>query len=73
MVINSPEFTLMELDILSDSGRGSVIKFSIPSDNQFTGRRQSDHPLQSRIQSVRQGVQLISQNILSGDRGGQWY
>ena len=70
MVINSPEFTLMELELLSDGGRGSAIRISIPS---TTGRRQSDHQLQSSIQSVRQGVQLISQNVVSRVRGGQWY
>ena len=70
MVINSPEFTLMELELLSDGGRGRGIRFSIPS---ATGSRQSDHQLQSRIQSIRQGVQLISQNVHSRVRGGQWY
>ena len=60
----------MELDVISDGGRGSGIQFSIPSG---TGRRQSDHQLQSRIQSVRQGVQLISQNVLSRIGGGQLY
>ena len=54
MLISSPEFTLIELDLVSDSGSGRI--FTVP---RSSGRR-LDHPFQSRVQQVRQGIQLIS-------------
>ena len=70
MPINTPEFTLIELDVVSGGGSGRGRTFAIPS---ASGSRRSDHPLQRSIQSVRQGVQLISQNVAFAQRGGDWY
>ena len=58
MLISSPEFTLIELDLVSGSGGGK--SFSIPSSNE---RSRSSHPFQNRLQQVRQGVQLIAQSL----------
>ena len=54
MLISSPEFNLVELDLLGNSGSGRAFKTPRSSENR------SDHPFQSRVQQVRQGVQFIS-------------
>ena len=60
MLISSPEFNLIELDLLSDSGSGRTFKAPSSRENKL------DHPFQSRVQQVRQGVQFIS------DAGNPW-
>ena len=66
MLISSPEFNLIELDLLSDSGSGRT--FKAPSSSE----KRLDHPFQSRVQQVRQGVQFISDaGIYSHDCSNQ--
>ena len=61
MLITTPEFTLIELNLVSDGGRGrGGYKFNIP---RSTGRRQSIHQFQNSIQSTREGSRLVVQNV----------
>ena len=53
MLISSPEFLLIELDLVSDPSSGR--SFSVPSPSE----KRISHPFQNRVQQVRQGIQLI--------------
>lgn len=70
MLITTPEFTLIELHLVSDGGRGSArggYKFNIP---RSTGRRQSIHQFQNSLQSTREGSRLLVQNVPTVGRLG---
>ena len=60
MLISSPEFTLIELDLVRN---GDQIIDGIP---RSAVTNPSVHPFQGKVKSDRQGVQLLVQNLLRG-------
>ena len=60
MLISSPEFTLIELDLARN---GDQIIDGIP---RSAVTNPSVHPFQGKVKSDRQGVQLLVQNLLRG-------
>ena len=60
MLISSPEFTLIELDLVRN---GDQIIDGIP---RSAITNPSVHPFEGRIKSDQQGVQLLVQNLLRG-------
>ena len=60
MLISSPEFTLIELDLARN---GDQIIDGIP---RSAVTKPSVHPFQGKVKSDRQGVQLLVQHLLRG-------
>ena len=70
MLISSPEFTLIELDLAYDTtGGGGARKRAFTLPGAAGSSSTSVHPYQNNVQSVRQGVRLIVQNIAARRQG----